>query len=681
MASADPAPRSIGSFAPVAAVTLVIAALAVVVSAMVGGAATPSVDGIQDPGSIVRWGLPLVRAVHDLAAATAIGLWIITACCVPDRAPAALARGIAVGTRAAVVWIVSGLVGVVLGFADIAGMPLGSKGFWTQFQAFVWSIEPLREGIISAGFAAIAAVVVTTSGKRLGALWAGVLGLVAIFPLALAGHAASTLEHETAVNALLFHMVGTIAWVGGLAAVTILRPMLGKWLPVVIERYSVIAGWSLLAVGLSGVVSAGVRMQGLGDLGTAYGALIIAKVVGLVALGLLGLAQRRTVIARLRQEPGSVAAFVRLVAVELVVMGGTVGIATALARTGNPNKIRPKPETVAEALTNYPMPSAPTATSWLTMWRWDYLWGTVAVIAVALYLGAVVRLHTRGDKWSVGRTLCWILGWAFFIWATCGAPGVFGRFSFSWHMILHMVVAMVVPIFLVLAAPITLVARTESTRKDGTYGPREIVLGIVHSKYTAAWANPIVAAINFSGSLILFYYTPFFELALTTHTGHVLMIVHFLLAGYLFCMVLVGTDPGPRKWAPSLRLVVLFVTISFHAFFGVAMMSTNTLLAEGFFGIVDVPWVPDKLADQAMGGTIAWGIGDFPSLLLAMLVVLAWVKSDAAEARRHDRQADRDGDADLAAYNAELAALARHDRHEAAQEAARRRAHDDRTPR
>ena len=186
----------------------------------------------------------------------------------PDRAPAALARGIAVGTRAAFVWIVSGLVGVVLGFADIAGMPLGSKGFWTQFQAFVWSIEPLREGIISASIAAIAVVVVTVSGTRLGALWAGILGLVAIFPLALAGHAASTLEHETAVNALIFHMVGTIAWVGGLAAVTILRPTLGQWLPVVIERYSVIARGSLVTGGLSSVVSTGVRRAGLGGDGS-----------------------------------------------------------------------------------------------------------------------------------------------------------------------------------------------------------------------------------------------------------------------------------------------------------------------------------------------------------------------------------------------------------------------------
>lgn len=676
MASADTNPRSIP---PIAALTLVAAALAVVVSAMVGGAAAPAVDGIQDPGAVVRWGLPLVRAVHDLSAATAIGLWIITACTVPDRATSALVRGPRVAIQAAVVWIVSGLLGVVLGFADIAGMPLGSTGFATQFRAFVWSIEPLREGLISAALAAIAVAIVALSSRRLASLWAGIVGLVAIFPLALAGHAASTIEHETAVNALLFHMVGTVAWVGGLAAVTILRPTLGKWLPVVVERYSKIAAWSLLTVGLSGVVSAAVRMEGLGDLGTAYGALILAKVVALGALGLLGLAQRRQVVARLRQDPSSVAAFARLVIVELAVMGATIGVATALARTGNPNKIRPRPETIAEALTNYPMPSGPTGASWITMWRWDYLWGTVAVIAIALYVGAVVRLHKRGDRWPIGRTISWVVGWFALIWATCGAPGVFGRFSFSWHMILHMVVAMVVPIFLVLAGPITLVARVAAHRKDGTYGPREIVLGLVHSKYLAAWANPVVAAINFSGSLILFYYTPFFELALTTHTGHVLMIIHFLLAGYLFCMVLVGTDPGPRKWAPSLRLVVLFVTISFHAFFGVAMMSMNTLLAEGFFGVIDVPWVPDKLADQAMGGTIAWGIGDFPSLLLAMLVVLAWVKSDAAEARRHDRQADRDGDADLVAYNAELAALARQDRRDAAAEDAQRRAHDDRT--
>jgi len=289
MATSVPAARSAhGSpVLPLALATLA-AVVAVIGSAMVGGAATPAVAGLDDPGSVVRWGLPLVRAVHDLAAAACIGLFVMTACTVPDRASDALAKGSRLGIVAGIVWIVAGLVGVVLGFADIAGMPVGSQGFFVQFRAFVWSIEPLREGLISALLVAIAVTIAASSSTRLASLWSGIVSLTALFPLALAGHAASTLEHETAVNALLFHLVGTVAWVGGLAAVTILRPTLGKWLPVVVERYSVIAGWALLTVGLSGVVSAAVRMQGLGDLGTAYGALILAKVAALVILGAIG---------------------------------------------------------------------------------------------------------------------------------------------------------------------------------------------------------------------------------------------------------------------------------------------------------------------------------------------------------------------------------------------------------
>lgn len=108
-----------------------------------------------------------------------------------------------------------------------------------------------------------------------------------------------------------------------------------------------------------------------------------------------------------------------------------------------------------------------------------------------------------------------------------------------------------------------------------------------------------------------------------------------------------------------------------------AIQSSNTLLAPGFFSIVNIPWIPDPLLDQRHGGAIAWGIGDVPSLLLAMLLVLAWVRSDDAEARRHDRQADRDHDADLTAYNARLASIAEHD----AQQAARNAAHASGMPR
>jgi putative copper resistance protein D len=170
-------------------------------------------------------------------------------------------------------------------------------------------------------------------------------------------------------------------------------------------------------------------------------------------------------------------------------------------------------------------------------------------------------------------------------------------------------------------------------------------------------ANPVVAAALFFFSLAAFYWTGLFELALTTHTGHLLMMGHFLLTGYLFVWVLIGIDPGPPRWSPLMLLVILFATISFHAFFGVALTGSETLLAPDFFTQLNLPWGPDPLADQHTAGEIAWGIGEAPTLVLAVVVGVQWYRSEQRETVRKDRQADRDGDAELRAYNEHLARL------------------------
>jgi cytochrome c oxidase assembly factor CtaG len=267
----------------------------------------------------------------------------------------------------------------------------------------------------------------------------------------------------------------------------------------------------------------------------------------------------------------------------------------------------------------------------------------------------VRRLRRRGDRWPLGRTVLWVAGWAVFTYATSGAPGIWGRVLFSTHMVMHMAIAMLVPLLLVPAAPVTLALRALPARQDKTWGPREVILQVVHSRVLAVLCHPVVAASLFFVSLAVFYYSPAFELALTTHTGHLLMVAHFFLTGYLFIWMLVGVDPGPRRWPPVMLLMVLFATISFHAFFGVVLTGTRELLAPDFFGALHLPWVADPLADQRTAGEIAWGVGEAPTLVLALMVAFAWVRTDRAEAGRRDRQADRDGDAELAAYNAYLA--------------------------
>jgi putative copper resistance protein D len=655
----------------VVAGVVTIGLVASVLAARYTGAADPLPGGLTDAGPVVRWSLPLVRVVHDVAASLTIGSLLLAATMIPGRSPAESAAldeprraaAFRVATAAAFVWAVAGAVGVVFTFADAAGLPLTDPDFGNQLMGSVWSIETLRVGLISTVAAFVVASVAAVGRSRAVALALTAVSAFGLLVLGLAGHAGGSADHETAVNAIAAHLLSAAVWVGGLLALVVLRRPLGDALGVVARRYSSVALWCFVTLGVSGVMTATTRLGSWSDLATPYGVLVLVKVLAFTALGVAGVWHRRVTLDRIDVASGDVRGrlFVRLAVVETMVMGLAFGVATALARSEPP-----VPETVSDpspalSLTGYPAPAAPTALSWLTAWRVEWLFLATGLLAVGLYVAGVVRLRRRGDAWSVLRTLSWVVGWLLFLYATNGVLGIYGRVAFSWHMTLHMVEAMVVPIFLVLGAPVTLALRTVRPRSDGTLGPREMLLALVHSRFLAVVGNPVFAAVFFFMSLVVFYWTGLFQLALETHTGHLLMTAHFVLAGYLFAWVLVGVDPGPKRWSPALRLVVLFATISFHAFFGVAMISGTTLLGGDFFPTIDIPWVTDPLADQRYGGGVAWAIGELPSLVLALTVALQWFRTDSAESVRQDRRADRDGDAELTAYNERLAALAKRD--------------------
>ena len=654
-----------GEGPPAARLPLILAAVAVAVvvpAGLLSGAFAAPDAGLPDAGQIVRWGLPVARAVHDLAAASTVGLLVVAGTIIPEaRDTSRRITAARYASASGVAWVVAGLVGLVFSFASISGTRINDPGFASQLQAFVLQIAVLRVAVISSALALVVTVGAALVRRRSGMVALAALGVLAVLPLSLAGHAAGSGSHDTAVDSLALHLVSVLLWVGGLLALAMLRPLLGTALAVSVQRYSRLAGWCFVAVALSGVANAWIRIGSFGNLASAYGALVILKVSALLALGLAGWQQRSRVVSRISADPLAGRLFARMALIELVIMSSALALGTVLSHSEHPVSDAPPSLDPAFALTGYPAPPGPlSGTDWFTIWSIDWLWLTVSVLAVALYLLGVRRMRARGDSWPVLRTIGWVLGWAVFAWATSGAPGVYGRVLFSAHMLLHMTVSMAAPILMVLAAPATLALRTLTPRGDKTLGPRELLLGLLHSRFLAVIGNPIVAAIIFFGSLVVFYFSPLFDLALRTHTGHVLMTIHFLLAGYLFAWVLVGIDPGPRRWPPSLRLVVLFATISFHAFFGVALTTGTTVLAPTFYQALHLPWAVDLLADQRNGGAVAWGAGELPTLILALLVTLAWVRSDAAETTRLDRQADRDNDAELKAYNAHLAAISGH---------------------
>jgi cytochrome c oxidase assembly factor CtaG/putative copper export protein len=655
-----------GAAPQTAKLPLILAAAAVVAivlpAGLLGGAFAPPIDGLPDPGAFVRGGLPVVRAIHDIAAATTVGLLVVAATIIPEaRNTSRRITAARYASASGFVWVVAGLAGLVFSFASYSSISLSDPEFGPQFQASVLQLEFLKVAAISSAMALVVTTGASVVRRRSGIFALAVLSILAILPLSMAGHAAGAASHDTAVNSLALHLVSAVIWVGGLIALAMLRPLLGKALAVSVRRYSTLAGWCFVAVAVSGAVNAWIRIGPIGNLATAYGALVILKVVALLALGVAGWLQRVRVVNRIAADPLAGRLFARLALVEIVVMSAAFALGTALSRSAAPVPHTPVVSfDPAYALTGYAAPPGPlSGMGWLTVWRIDWLWLSVAVLAVVLYLLGVRRMRARGNSWPVLRTIGWVLGWMVFAWATSGAPRVYGSVQFSVHMLMHMTLSMVAPILMVLAAPVTLALRTLPPRRDDTLGPRELLLGLVHSRFLAVVGNPVVAAAIFFASLVAFYFSPLFELALTTHTGHILMTTHFLLSGYLFAWVLVGVDPGPRRWPPVYLLLILFGTISFHAFFGVALTSGTTLLAPSFFQGLHLPWVADLLADQRNGGAVAWGVGELPTLVLALLVTLAWVRTDDADSKRHDRQADRDEDAELKAYNAHLSSITR----------------------
>lgn len=640
-----------------AAVTFAL--LAVVAAGSFSGAFRPFTL-FTDPGAGVRWGMPMATVVTELTAAVTLGALVLTACVLPSGR--AVERGLGIAGVASGVWAVAATVHLVLHTSWSTFVPVGDPVFGRTFWSFVTDGEVGRAYLGVVVVAAVTSAVALAVRGPVGALWTAAIALVAVALQAGTGHAAGASSHDLAISAMFLHLGGAALWVGGLAAIALLG-LRDAAAPTTIRRYSAIAGWCYAAVALSGLVSAWIRLGSVDALTTDYGVLLIVKATLLVVLGALGWVHRRAVLRRLpavgQDAAGVPRLFWRLAAVELLVMGAVSGVAVALGSTAAPIPEVPVVDaSAAQQVTGHPLPAEPTVARWFTEFQWDLILAFGCAAAVVVYVTWAVRLARRGDRWPVSRTVSWCLGIVVLFWATNGGAAVYGHVLFSAHMVQHMVLAMVVPLFLVLAAPVTLLLRAVPARRDGSRGPREWILALVHSRWGRLIAHPIVAAVLFAGGMIAFYYTPLFELSLRSYPWHVWMIAHFTLVGYLFANALVGIDPGPSRPSYPLRIVLLFATMTFHAFFGVALTSGTALLVPEWFGLLGRPWGPSAIEDQQRGGAVAWGIGELPMLVLAIGVAVSWTRSDARDAKRQDRAADRDGDAELEAYNAMLAKMA-----------------------
>jgi putative copper resistance protein D len=347
----------------------------------------------------------------------------------------------------------------------------------------------------------------------------------------------------------------------------------------------------------------------------------------------------------------------------------TVIMGTWLSTTSSPDRPGTQEFNPALSIVGIETPPPPTLSRILFSYEPNALMIGILTLMVALYVKGVIVLTKRGDKWPVGRTIAFALGITATDFATSGGLGLYAQFSFSYHMMAHMVLGMIAPIGLVLGAPMTLALRTlPQGRTSDERGVRGSLLAALHSKIGVIYTNPIVALAIFDGSLFALYFTDLFAVLMQSHIGHLFMSLHFLAAGFLFFFIIIGVDPNPRRVHHLVQIVILFAAMSIHAFFSVALMSTTTLIDKGFYASLQTPWLGDALADQKLGGSIGWAMGEIPILIALVATFINWMRDDSREAKRIDRNTARQAAMgqpdDLANYNQYLQELAQRDRKE-----------------
>ncbi|KZF11158.1 copper resistance protein CopD [Rhodococcus sp. EPR-157] len=645
---------------------LLCAAIAAVVAALLAAISTSQalvLLGLPDPGPVTTYGIPALTALGEVAAVVAVGSLLLAAFLVPPQMSGVLDIDgyIAVRTaaKASAVWAICAALLVPLTLSDASGQPVGSVA--TQPVQFLGAISDVEASSAWAITLVIAAITAAACAAVLRHKWTPALftlSMLALLPRAVTGHSSTGGNHDIATNSLILHILAAALWVGGLLAIVVHALRGGGNLPVATRRYSIIALVAFVTMAVSGVVNAVVRVPVTSLWESTYGMLILAKIAALAIVGTLGWLQRRRTVGALALDLANRRTLITLSMIETLVLVTTVGLAVALGRTPPPPpQDTTLPQAHEEAL-GYALDGPPTAARLAFEWRFDLLFGSVAVIAAVLYLVALRRRRRAGLPWRRRWTASWLAGTALLLIATSSGVGLYSPAVFSVHMAGLTTVAIAVPLLLVLGRPATLFASVlPAASQTDAPGLREWLSSAWHSRLAVLVVNPWVSVAVFLASLYLLYPGGLFDAVADSHVAHTVMKAWFLIVGLVMFWGTVGLDPGPRPISGLSKLLSSITALAGFAFFLVVTIDLETALGASFYSGLQLEWNPDLLADQRRAGMMAWGIGELPLLAAAVLAAVRWSAADENAARLRDRTVDDVGDSELDAYNTMLDGL------------------------
>lgn len=235
------------------------------------------------------------------------------------------------------------------------------------------------------------------------------------------------------------------------------------------------------------------------------------------------------------------------------------------------------------------------------------LFAAVLLVPAGAYGAGVVALHRRGDHWPPARAAAFAAGLVVLAVGFVPPVGTHDG-DFRFHVLQHLLIAMVAPLLLAVSAPVTLALRVT---------PRAVrtrLLRVLHSRAVTALTRPAVVLVAEVGSLYALYLTPLYAETEAHLWVHVLVHLHMILTGCLFSWAVAGRDPMPHRASTRGRLLLLFLAAGSH-----------DLLAKLMYAH-DRPHGAGPVADLQFGAQLMYYGGDAVEVALALAVLTSLVR-------------------------------------------------------
>lgn len=235
-------------------------------------------------------------------------------------------------------------------------------------------------------------------------------------------------------------------------------------------------------------------------------------------------------------------------------------------------------------------------------------WLLVALL-LAAYVSAVLQQKRVGKQWSNWRTAGFVTGCMLLMVAMAPGLAQYAHHDLRGHMVQHLLVGMLAPLGLVLAAPVTLALRTLPVSAARS------IASLLKSRPVHWLGHPVTALLLNIGGMYLLYLTPLYTLTLTNPYLHHLVHLHFLLAGCLFVWAIAGPDPNPSRSGKYVRLTVLFLSMAAHAY-----------LSKLMYAYAWPRNTPHDVAQIREAAQLMYYGGDFAELLLVVAFFASWFR-------------------------------------------------------